>query len=54
MKTAPEATGLRSGSNTDIVAETVERLGAVQAFRANVRTLQAEDELTSSLLDIKA
>jgi flagellar basal body rod protein FlgC len=41
-------------SNTDLISETTERLGATQAFRANLAVLRTDDEMTRSLLDIKA
>lgn len=41
-------------SNTDLISETTEQLGAAQAFRANLLTLRTQDEVSKSLLDIKA
>lgn len=56
---APAATFERSaeevlGSNTDLVSETVEQLGALQQFKASVALLKTDQEMTQSLLDIKA
>ena len=42
------------GSNTDLVSETVEQLGAAQQFKASLALLRTDQELTKSLLDIKA
>ena len=41
-------------SNTDLISETAEQMGAVQAFRANLQAFRADEEMTRSLLDIKA
>ena len=42
------------GSNTNLISETTERIGAAHAFKANLNVVQAQDDLTRSLLDIKA
>ena len=42
------------GSNTSLISETTERLGASHAFKANLQTIRTQDELTESLLSIKA
>jgi flagellar hook protein FlgE len=42
------------GSNTDLISETVEQLGAVQQFKASIALLRTQDEMTRTLLDIKA
>jgi flagellar basal-body rod protein FlgC len=43
-----------SGSNTDVISETVEQLGAAQQFKASLALLRTQDEMTKSVLDIKA
>lgn len=40
-------------SNTDIARETITRIEASRAFSANLKVIQAEDEATASLLDIR-
>jgi flagellar basal body rod protein FlgG len=45
--------GQSEGSNTDLTLETIEQISAVQAFRANVAMLQADDERQGSLLDLR-
>jgi flagellar basal body rod protein FlgG len=42
------------GSNTDVVEETVEQIGAVNAFKANLAVLRADNEMQKSLFAIKA
>lgn len=42
------------GSNTDLISETVEQLGAMQQFKAAIALLKTDQELTQSVLDIKA
>lgn len=42
------------GSNTDLVSETVEQLGASQQFKAAIALLKTDQEMQKSLLDIKA
>jgi flagellar basal body rod protein FlgC len=42
------------GSNTDLISETVEQLGASQQFKAAVSLLQTDQDMMKSLLDIKA
>jgi flagellar hook protein FlgE len=41
-------------SNTDLIAETVEQISSLQAFKANLASLRTADEMTESLLNIKA
>jgi flagellar hook protein FlgE len=42
------------GSNTDLISEQVEQLGAAQQFKASLSLLQTDQETTQSLLNIKA
>jgi flagellar basal-body rod protein FlgC len=42
------------GSNTDLVSETVEQLGAAQQFKASIALLKTDQEMQRSVLDIKA
>lgn len=42
------------GSNTDLVSETVEQLGAAQQFKASLALLRTDQDMMKSLLDIKA
>lgn len=42
------------GSNTDLISEQVEQLGAVQQFKASIALLKTDQELTQSVLDLKA
>jgi flagellar hook protein FlgE len=37
-----------------VVSETVEQLGAKQQFQASIALLRTDDQMTRSLLDIKA
>ncbi|MGM0578530.1 MAG: flagellar basal body rod C-terminal domain-containing protein [Myxococcota bacterium] len=46
--------GLVAASNTDLVGETVNRVGALAAYRANLSVLDASDEMTGAALDIIA
>lgn len=41
-------------SNTDLISERTEQLGASHAFKANLNVIKTNDEMTRSLLDIKA
>lgn len=43
-----------TGSNTDVVAETVEQMGAANAFKANLAVLKTDSEMHKTLLDLKA
>lgn len=45
--------GQTAGSDTDVAYEVIEQISAVNAFKANVAMLQADDERYGSLLDIK-
>ena len=56
---APAPVAVRDGaqvalSNTEIGGETVERISAAHAFKANLAVIRAEDEKLGSLLDLKA
>ena len=56
---APAATFERSAeevlrSDTDLVSETVEQLGAMQQFKASIALLKTDQEMQKSLLDINA
>jgi flagellar basal body rod protein FlgG len=42
------------GSNTDLISEQVEQLGAVQQFKASIALLKTDQEMTQSVLDLKA
>lgn len=42
------------GSGTDLISEQVEQIGAAQQFKAAVSLLKTDQEMTQSLLDIKA
>ncbi|HET6337485.1 MAG TPA: flagellar basal body rod C-terminal domain-containing protein [Polyangiales bacterium] len=42
------------GSNTDLISETVEQLGAMQQFKASIALLKTDQEMQKSLLDINA
>jgi len=42
------------GSNTDLSTETVERISALHAFKANLAVVRSEDEMQQALLGIKA
>jgi flagellar basal body rod protein FlgC len=42
------------GSNTDLISEQVEQIGAAQQFKASISLLKTDQEMTQSLLDIKA
>ena len=42
------------GSNTDLISETVEQIGAAQQFKAAISLLKTDQEMQKSLLDIKA
>src|SRR5687767_9365461 len=41
-------------STTDLTSETIQQVSAVNAFKANLAMLRADDERTRRLLDIKA
>jgi flagellar basal-body rod protein FlgC len=41
-------------SGTDLAQETVEQIGAMNAFKANLAVIKTEDEMQRTLLDIKA
>jgi flagellar basal-body rod protein FlgC len=49
-----DAAGVDAPSNTDLVTETFEQIASVQAFKANLAAFRAADEMTQSVLDIKA
>jgi flagellar basal body rod protein FlgG len=42
------------GSNTDLISEQVEQLGAMQQFKASIALLKTDQEMTQSVLDLKA
>lgn len=42
------------GSNTDMISETAEQLGASQQFKASIALLKTDQDMTQSLLDLKA
>ena len=42
------------GSNTELVSETVDQIGALHHFQAAIALLKTDQEMTRSLLDIKA
>lgn len=42
------------GSNTDLVSETVEQLGAAQQLKASIALLKTDQDMMKSVLDIKA
>ena len=42
------------GSSTDLVSETVEQISALHQFKASVALLKTDQEMTKSLLDIRA
>jgi flagellar hook protein FlgE len=46
--------GARSGSDTDLVKETVEQVSAKTDFKANAAVAKTADEMMGALLDIKA
>lgn len=48
------ALGLGAGSGTDLAAEVVSQMTAAAAYRANLATLRTADEVTASLLAIRA
>jgi len=51
-RTVDLATGQeRELSNTDLVQEVTNLMEAAHAFRANLRTIQAEDKLLGALID---
>ena len=52
--TPPGAAGEVAESNTDLAAETVEQMSALHAFKANIVALRTSDEMTQSVLNIKA
>src|SRR5687768_17280232 len=41
-------------STTDLTSETIQQVSAVNAFKANLAMLRADDDRTRRLLDIKA
>ena len=41
-------------SNTDLAQETVERIGAASAFKANLAVLKTDDDMKRTLLSLKA
>ncbi len=43
-----------TGSNTDIVQETVEQMGAANAFKANLAVIETDAEMQKALIDLKA
>jgi hypothetical protein len=45
--------GQTAGSDTDVAFQVIEQMNAVNAFRANVAMLQADDERYGSLLRVK-
>ena len=51
-----EASARRTAADplADLAGETVERIGAELALKANVAVLRTADEMTSALLDILA
>jgi flagellar basal body rod protein FlgB len=42
------------GSGTDMISETAEQLGASQQFKASIALLKTDQDMTQSLLDLKA
>jgi flagellar basal-body rod protein FlgC len=42
------------GSNTDMISETAEQLGASQQFKASIALLKTDQDMMQSLLDLKA
>ncbi len=42
-----------SESGTDLAQETVEQIGALTAFKANIAVLKTDDEMQRAVLDIK-
>lgn len=42
------------GSNTDLGQETVEQIGAANAFKANLAVIKTDDEMQRSLINLKA
>jgi flagellar hook protein FlgE len=45
---------LAAASGTDLAAETVEQISSLHAFKASLAALRTADEMTESLLNIKA
>jgi flagellar basal body rod protein FlgG len=43
-----------TGSNTDLVDETVEQIGGANAFKANLAVLKTDEEMQRTLIDMKA
>jgi flagellar hook protein FlgE len=46
--------GKSSEVGPDLAADLVEQMAASYAYKANLHTIQTQDQLTGSLLDIKA
>lgn len=42
------------GSNTDLISETVEQISSLHQFKAAVALLKTDQEMMSTLLDVKA
>ncbi|MDQ5984467.1 MAG: hypothetical protein CSYNP_00162 [Syntrophus sp. SKADARSKE-3] len=47
-------TAMKESSNVSLEEETVTQLTAKQLFETNIKVVQTEDEMTGTLLDIKA
>lgn len=43
-----------TGSNTDVAQETVEQIGAANAFKANLAVIETDAEMQKTLIDLKA
>lgn len=50
----PQGGELVTGSNTDLLTETVNRIAAVAAYRANAAVFRIQDDLMETMLSITA